>query len=499
MKKFLVVLTILVLVAGFAFATVTGYVEAQYKFDFTGAKELTYDIEGKHSKVTFTLSTDQVKVDGSNKPYATVTIDVELSAKFEGKKQILDYDASYKFVEDFTDFAIGVKLADFRIVGENWEIDFLKAIGVGDYAKSAWEVDDRGDDAEALDAHWDFGKSKGITVTYEGYKVGVSAERRKPDYVLDVKLRAESKELTFAEGVTGQAAVGIGATKKGKEDMTFDFGASVKASYATDDLSVKGAVDLQYVAKDFDLDVAVNVAVKPVTVDVYYATSLEEDREHSLIADAENVLSVKAVVDLDPVKVTLYGEDLINTDRLIAVKEEGKFGALSEDAQFGIYPSLKDAEIFYLLGMQFKNIWFVNAGVGYDVMENLNVNFHVGYLSMNGTVVILDDVKFHASDLVFKVGAKYTLEKVALTADAYVGKSFAKIDDQENNSDLLFGCEIGASSDSLVENATLSAKLHLDKKGVIKLYDSTVVDAYAGDPAVNPTGMYFQVACKVTF
>ena len=58
MKKSLVVLTILVLVAGFAFAAVTGYVEAKYTFDFLNdEKTLDYDIKGKHSKVSFTIST----------------------------------------------------------------------------------------------------------------------------------------------------------------------------------------------------------------------------------------------------------------------------------------------------------------------------------------------------------------------------------------------------------------------------------------------------------
>jgi hypothetical protein len=50
MKKFLVVLTILVLVAGFAFAAVTGTIEARYKFDFTDAKSLEYDILGSHKR-----------------------------------------------------------------------------------------------------------------------------------------------------------------------------------------------------------------------------------------------------------------------------------------------------------------------------------------------------------------------------------------------------------------------------------------------------------------
>jgi hypothetical protein len=497
MKKFLVVLTILVLVAGFAFATVTGSVEAKYKFDFSdGApKTLTYGVWGSNAKVSFTLTTDKGGVDGSNKPYATVSVDLKLAAGQIAKQSAYqlewdDDDYVYSYYKGIsTNLAVTLVLSDFRIVGENWEIDFLKAIGVGDYAKSAWELD--GDD-DAIDAPWTFGTKEGVTVTYDDYKVGVRATRNEL-LLTNVDLRTESKEFTFAEGVTGQAAVAFGLAKQGDEDATFAFGASVKAAYATDDVTVNGAVDVQYVLEKFDADVAVKVAVKPVTVDAYYATRLQAERAHSLLTgDAENVLSVKAVVALDPVTVTVYGEDLINADRLLAIKEEGKFGALTEDAQFGIYPSLHKDDI---LGIFLKNIWFANAGIGYDVQENLNVNAHAGYMRGN-----LAEDAGHLSALVFQLGAEYKLEKFTFAADAYLGKSFTKIGNVDSSDDLRFGCEVKASSDKLVENAVLTATLHIDKYGVIGLYDATLVDSYAGQqPALDDAGMYFQVGCKVAF
>ena len=515
MKKFLVVLTILVLVAGFAFATVTGTVEARYKFDFTDAKKLEYDVLGSSSKISFTISTEQAKVDGSNKPYATVTVDVVLTGTLAATdSHVLSYDKYYITVGSWTvkdgtvktplDFA--VKLSDFRIVGENWEINFLKAIGVGDYAKSAWEVggyDDGEETNKPLDAKWSFKASKGITVTYDGYKVGVAAERRKNAdavYVLDAKVRAESKELTFAEGVTGQAAVGIGLGKKGSDDMTFDFGASVKAAYATDALTVDGAVDLQNVGEKFAIDAAVKVAVKPVTVDAYFATKLQKQRLHGVFANPENVLSVRVIVDLDPVKVTVYGENLLNNDRLLAVKEEGTFGALKEDAQFGILPSLGNENN---LGNVKAGFWFANAGVGYDVMENLNVNAHVGYERLYYKADAAD--KLHLSGLAIQVGAVYKLEVAKITADVYLGKEFGDIvlagESYKYDEDLRVAFVVGAESDKLVENAVLSAKLNIDKYGVVGLYKSTrAVDDF-NDALFNydSAQMSFQVACKVTF
>ena len=497
MKKFLVVLTILVLVAGFAFAAVTGYVEAKYTFDFTGTKLLTYDINGKHSKVSFSVSTEQAKVNGSNKPYATVTVDVELSAEFDELEDRLEYADGYAWADDFDidSFAFGVVLSDFRIVGENWEIDFLKAVGVGDYAKSAWEVGGYKDGKKtnaALDAAWSFGKSKGITVTYDGYKIGVSAERREADKA-KIALRAESKELTLAEGVTGQVAFGIGASEKAGEDMSFDFGISAKAAYATDDVTVNGAVDLQNVGEVLSVDVAAKVAVKPVTVDAYYANKVKDTSYRYFFDSVDDILSVRVALALDPVTVTVYGENLLNDDRILAVKEEGKFGALTEDAQFGIMPSLGSEDIK-------AGLWFANAGVGYDVQENLNVNAHVGYERL---YVKYDDHKAHLSGLAFQAGAEYKLEKVTLTADAYVGKMFAESVVGKESSDLYFATVIGAESDSLVENAVLSATLYLDKNGVVDLYDSTrAVDSYS--KTTNPYdfgdgSMYFQVGCKVAF
>jgi hypothetical protein len=509
MKKFLVVLTILVLVAGFAFATVTGSVEARYKFDFSDGKTktLTYGIWGTHSKVSFSLSTDKGGVDGSNKPYAVVAVDLTLSATAIDATTTaaqLKYDGASKATYHYVDFdgdidlAVALKLSDFRIVGENWEINFLKAIGVGDYAKSAWEIDDT-DDEKALDAPWAFKAEEGITVTYADYKVGVRAVRG-TDGVLVANVRTETKDLTFAEGVTGKAAVGIGLGKKGSDDMTFDFGASVKAGYATDALTVDGAVDLQYVAKDFDLDAAVKVAVKPVTVDAYFATKLQKQRLHGVFANPENVLSVRVIVDLDPVKVTVYGENLLNNDRLLAVKEEGTFGALKEDAQFGILPSLGNENN---LGNVKAGFWFANAGVGYDVMENLNVNAHVGYERLYYKADAAD--KLHLSGLAIQVGAVYKLEVAKITADVYLGKEFGDIvlagESYKYDEDLRVAFVVGAESDKLVENAVLSAKLNIDKYGVVGLYKSTrAVDDF-NDALFNydSAQMSFQVACKVTF
>ena len=503
MKKSLVVLTILVLVASFAFAKVTGSVEAKYKFDFTDeeATYLTYGVFGTNAKISFSLTTDEGGVNGSNKPYAVVAVGLKLTAgAFETKdpeRLQWDEDDGYSYhAAAFEELEVSLVLSDFRIVGENWEINFLKAIGVGDYAKSAWEVDTG--KKKAIDAPWDFAAEEGITVTYEGYKVGLAAFRFGSYH--NVNLRSESKEFEIADGVKGQAAVAVGLTKlNADEDLSFDFGVSAKAAYEKDDLAVSGAFDLQYVAKQFDADVAVKVAVKPVTVDAYYATNVKSASQRYFFASKKNIASVRVALALDPVTVTVYGENLVNNDRILAVKEEGKFGALSEDAQFGIMPTLGNE--VGLFGNDTAGLWFANAGVGYDVQENLNVNAHVGYERFYEKG---DAYKFVLAGLAVQAGAEYKLEVATITADAYVGKVFAKIGDEDDSSNLEFACKIAAKSDKLVENAVLSATLVVDKEGVIGLYNSTrAVDEFSNDPedafGFSGKNMSFTVSCKVNF
>jgi hypothetical protein len=504
MKKLLVVLTILVLVAGFAFATVTGSVEARYKFDFSEgkAKTLTYGVFGTHSKIAFSLSTDKGGIDGSNKPYAVVAVELNLntdSVDATTTAEALDYDgaskATYSYDLGIASWLIKVslKLTDFRIVGENWEVNFLKAIGVGNYAKSAWETDDT-DDEKALNMDWAFGAKEGITVTYDGYKIGVYAKRG-TDLNAEGSVRAESKEIELGSATKAQVAVAVGGSKKGSDALTFDFGVSGKASYASDAFTADAALDVQVKDKKFDADASAKVVAGIVTVDVYGASHIKVTSPRYFYGSTSKIISVKVALALDPVKVTVYGENLVNNDRILAVKEEGKFGKLSEDAQFGIMPSLGNQDIF---GVLVKGFWFANAGVGYDVMENLNVNAHFGYERAYG---FLGDEKGHLSGLAVQAGAVYKLEKVKITADAYVGKVFVKAYEDKDASDLQFACVLGAESDSLVENAVLSAKLNLDKAGVLGLYKSTRgVDSYDSKPyGFDNAGMFFQVGCKVTF
>lgn len=494
MKKLLVVLTILALAAGFAFAAISGSVEAGYKFDFTN-ETADYGIKGSHADIQFTINSDKGFSEGERKPYATATVALSLTSEKINKADnvALTYTGEYKFsdIPGSTPLNVVLQLKEFKIVGENWEVDFLKAIGAGDYAKSAWEIS--GDD-KALDMNWSFADKKGITVTYDGYKVGLHADTKRnlPNPTTNVDLRAESKEIAVAEGITVQAAGALGYSKEGDEDAKVNFGISVKGAYASDAVSASVAADFQNFAEKFDADVAAKVEVAPVTVDAYYATSLKAEPKFA-IGDYENYLSVRAIVDVEkvaenvPMKVTLYGENLLNDGRLLGVKEEGKFGKVSEDAQFGIYPSLPNTVL-----------WFANATVGYDVAENVDVRVGAGLFDV---VLKVEDDKFAFGAYAFNIGADYKHDLFTASADLYLAKEFAEEGSQREEGDLLASAKISVSSEKLVDNAVLSASLVFNEKGAEGLYKATraLDDFKDGDVAPAPATNCLTLSCKVSF
>ena len=601
MKKILVVLTILVLVAGSAFAALSGSVEAKYDFDFD-KPAVKYSVGGANAKLAFTLTTEAIGVTGETKPYAVVTAGLELGGAV-GKNAIktLAWDADD---EVYTVSVSGAPtwaftLKEFKIVGENWELNFIKAIGVGNYAVSAWEIDDT-DDENALTAPWAFKTQPGVTFTYDGFSVGIAGSAVAatkasvdgwslvfvsrseaavtdfapyvvyygladipealadmdavtrvaigkeiedlmeatdceidelfgfvevlPDYY-DVKsftghetvpaeegyylrrveagatpagaatsnlnLRAESKELVFGDNVTAKFAAAAGISKADAHaDITFDFGVSAKVAYAADAVSVSFAADVQKLSakEKADFDAALKVAVAPVTVDAFYATILEYPARYSLIDDETGYLSVRAIVDLSAItsvdmKVYLYGENLLNIDRLLGIEEKATFGKLTEDAQFGIYPGLFEK----------SSIWFANAEVGYDVAENLNVYAGAGVLDFVGTDAY---VLFSAA----KVGAKYTHDVFTADGAFYVSKVFGAVEEK-----LLPGFKATVSSDKLVEKAVLSATLLINQNKVVEAYDATrALDDYTLN-GVDTSDWTFNgrnaltLSCKVAF
>ena len=567
MKKFLVVLTILVLVAGSAFAAISGSVTAQYDFDFT-EKEVSYNAFGTNGKFAFELKADTTEVTGANKPYATVT--VAISYDGEVKKQDSDSlliwdDGAYYYLLAGGTAEWSLTVSNFKIVGENWEVDFTKAIGAGGYAVSAWEKDDnKGNKTEShsLHTYWAFKESEGVTFTYDGFSVGIAAssfagaaidggyyvtyltlkdvndikianettaipegtylvglplgadaalkaeweavevakgivvdnlpvwegyyivkyDAIKLDATSRFDLRAESKDLALAEGLTAKFAGAVGYSKVADNEATIDFGFAAKADYASEKVTANVGLDLQYVGKEFNVGVAATVKVAPVTVDAFFAKEvLYSGSRHYT---KENYLSLRAVAVIDPVTVTVVAEDLVNDDRLLGVKEEGTFGKLSENAQFGIYPSFGSDNLVY----------FANAGLGYEVVENLKATVNAGIAKD-----FVDNV------LAFKVGAEYEHEKFSADAGVYLATGIGE-KTTFYGKELKVSFEACVSTDKIVENAVLSANLVFNEKAALNVYDAThqIDDVTKGYNSWKDTSDWalrnaLTLSCKVAF
>ena len=175
-------------------------------------------------------------------------------------------------------------------------------------------------------------------------------------------LFATTPEIAVIDGLTIQAGATYALQDAGyidADDKEINaFGVSAKVAYASDILSASVATDMGYdaLAEEFGADIAANLSFDFVGVDFYYATEaansgvdggkisvvtpdgvkLESDYKDG--AKVENLLSLQAVLDLTafnaPVKLTLTGKDLVNTQDLSATVDL-VFGAFTVSPTVG--------------------------------------------------------------------------------------------------------------------------------------------------------------------
>lgn len=290
---------------------------------------------------------------------------------------------------------------------------------------------------DVTDANFSFNKAPGVTVEYAGFKASVGfngsedknykAEIRVPEKkdgkytgktvkeevtigkFFNYNVLVETPSFEF-DGLTLQAAVGASrkvdnygefaytfAKKDGKIVIVnetpkfFDLAVntSAKVGYATDTLSVAVASDydaIKYV-KDSDtiisfFDTSAKVSYAPVTVDAYYAYNglIGYALKDATVAKYKNwahTLSAQVVTDLAtfdiPVKVTVWGKDVLNTLDLGA-KAETTIDAFTVSANGGYVFDSKNNKADELTGKfyigadaEYKNDLFTaKAGVGFS-------------------------------------------------------------------------------------------------------------------------------------
>ena len=323
MKKIISIALVAALVATSAFAAFSG--DASVSFGYDTTSKVWGFANGKSLSVSVDIASEAAEKVAEGDIYAGIKASMEVGIKpNHGDKKIYNDGPA-------SDLGIWAKVSEAYVTNGEWKVSILGSVGAPDYAKSAIDFSY----SQAKDA---FGVAygpyavataksyklptvaqAGVTATMAGYKVGLGLVGKADDVAFNVF--AETAEYEVAEGAKVQAAaiVANGTKKVGDKTVAdtdkIGVGASVKASYATDAVTVKAAADLgvENVNNDavVNLDTAVAVAVEPVTVDVYF----------SKVADA-NYLSAQVAADLEVVSGDVYVLDILGDDITVGADVE---------------------------------------------------------------------------------------------------------------------------------------------------------------------------------
>lgn len=330
MKKISAVLLVLVLVGSVAFASFTGSATTEFGFDLDNGEY------GFDNSTSVTIDVALMEALGEAKGEGDIYADIEASLEFSfsnaDEGDLGDSTATYTGVllQD-GDEALVMMQATFdfdhaTIIGENWSVGILGALGAPNFASSAideWEepaptANDWGysvDEATYL-ADLEPGEfisdEPGLEIGYMGYTVGIGATGDADDETYSFYGALTTPEYDLADGlkVSFGAAGLLGDTNSAASG-------SAKAAFETDEYSASVAGDLIYDNEELDADVAIAAAYDIISFDAYFATQAMFDS--SLTKNAiDNLLSAQVVVDLDPMKVTVKGLDLVNDQDLSA-------------------------------------------------------------------------------------------------------------------------------------------------------------------------------------
>ena len=311
MKKISAVLLVLVLVGSVAFAGFTGSATTTFgvnldtgAWGFANAKAIDIDIV-LHEQVAGAKGEDEV--------YAE--INASLAITFDSTDFLSAGDSALD---------ITTKITTAKIAGENWYVSILGAMAAPNFASSAVDFDGN-DDPEDIDPSNFVGKNEGIEVGFNDYVFGLSIDKDLNNF--------KASPMTynfFGSVVTPEFEVADGLKLTfGGAGLIADTGkavsASAKGSFETEDYSASLAADFVYDGGPI-AEAAVNVAIDPVTLDVYYAT---EGGGVVYLPTVKNILSAKAAFAIDKFDIAVTGLDLINTTELGATVD---FAATDEIA-----------------------------------------------------------------------------------------------------------------------------------------------------------------------
>jgi|GEM_PF-5345434 len=534
MKKVLTIAVVAMLATSMAFAGISGYGQLGYKYDFD-SKDTGFTND-TNIKVDVDVVTAPAEAIAEGAVYASISGSFKLWA-FNGVKG----SASDDPMGEVLAFAISDIKASIN--GANWSLDLLGMPGRLDLAKSAidsstvkYEDDDYGFDKEDYSSAKSYAvsyvKAPGFGFTYNGFTAGLGffyrdkeAEAKKnvlgtdvAEYVKGTNFAAvvSTPEIAVMDGLTLQAGASYyqnetatlktttdkkqkGAdSKKLATDRGSAFGGSLAVKYEGDTVSANVSTDLGYKIKHYDapeagsvpvevkakekfgMDIAAQVKVSPVTVDLYY----NYDGTQKEAVDA-NYLSAQVALDMNafnvPMTLAIYGKDLARpvatakpidaTATPTIFEKEMDGNKITKGTEYGIKTTVTPVDALELSASFGFNTTSVPNKLG--DMDTAKEKKFFSWNASIGATYTMDVATFSGKVSMKNAGfnADTTdLEKAIADPKADSAKAY-----KEAVNALVLGFEVEAKSTTLIPGAELSLKYAADD--VLKSYSDAKIDA----------------------
>ena len=312
MKKFSAVLLVLALVGGALFASFTGSAGVTFGVNLD---DETYGF-GNPTLLEADVTFQERLVDKAGEGDIYAEIQAELALSFA-----LGDEEANPFEGEADGFVANVEITSAKIIGDNWYVGILGALGAPNFAKTAIELNaDTG--ASLLNLMADGMTAPGVEVGFAGYSfgLGIDGKYKEGEETYKVLVAARTPEYEIADGVTAKAGAAVFLN-----DGDFKGAVSLAGGFAKDDLDISLATDLlmdKTGAADlkFDAEVALAATYDFLTADVYFATKAMAAADQTAPPSYvdPNILSVKLGAVIEGFNITVKGLDLVNQQDLSA-------------------------------------------------------------------------------------------------------------------------------------------------------------------------------------
>ena len=312
MKKFSAVLLVLALVGGALFASFTGSAGVTFGVNLD---DETYGF-GNPTLLEADVTFQERLVDKAGEGDIYAEIQAELALSFA-----LGDEEANPFEGEADGFVANVEITSAKIIGDNWYVGILGALGAPNFAKTAIELNaDTG--ASLLNLRAAGMTAPGVEVGFAGYSfgLGIDGKYKEGEETYKVLVAARTPEYEIADGVTAKAGAAVFLN-----DGDFKGAVSLAGGFAKDDLDISLATDLlmdKTGAADlkFDAEVALAATYDFLTADVYFATKAMAAADQTAPPSYvdPNILSVKLGAVIEGFNITVKGLDLVNQQDLSA-------------------------------------------------------------------------------------------------------------------------------------------------------------------------------------